>query len=573
MAPRYNLFTKIVILIVIMLIPIVSLYFYSNKTSTDVIGTELNKANTNQLTFFQNQIDADMDLISSWPNLLIHDPDIFNFKDIFLESEYFNLDEITLVKRIQTKLKIQESSMNWKSSLSIYSPTLNRVVTVNDAATYDKDTLLNRIKPGWQVTKDGERYVFSMVKVYPYSAFSRPEDANLIIEIAFDNGNFEMMLNKFKSDGRGDPFYYKRDEGIIYNQSSDRKLVTQLIDRLEKEQLQDTENITVNLDGEKYLVGIVTSKSNGWKLIDYIPLSDIVLPIEKTNLLFYISVSVLLMMSFLAAYLLYAQVQVPIKQLVLAFQKLKNADYTIRLVPKGKNEFSFLFARFNLMVVQIQELFENVYVEKIAVREAKLKQLQSQINPHFFYNCFSFISSMAKLKDYQSVIAMSENLANYYRYTTRQERDLVPLSEEIAFVTNYLEIQKMRMKWLDFTIHIPETMRKLLVPPLLIQPLVENAVIHGIETTAGAGKIRIEGVLDEQQLCMIVEDDGKGMTSTELLALQYKLSEPMQEETGCGLWNVKQRIQLRYGEDSDVTISPSQLGGLKVNIHWKQSTH
>lgn len=237
-------------------------------------------------------------------------------------------------------------------------------------------------------------------------------------------------------------------------------LAKELVDRLEETQLKPSENRTVKIEGESYSVNIVYSDKMGWYLIDYMPLTEILHPILTSNRLFYFAISALLLMSCLVAYLLYVQVQVPIRLLVGGFQRLKQGDYSARVEIKGKNEFSFLSGRFNSMVEQIQMLIENVLMEKIHVREARLKQLQSQINPHFFYNCFSFITSMAKLDNMGAVVGMSHNLSRYYRYTTRQERDLVALSEEVEFVNHYLEIQKMRMSRLRYEINIPPQMRK-----------------------------------------------------------------------------------------------------------------
>lgn len=570
--PRLTLFRKMAILLIVMLIPIIILYFYSNRTSTEVLGKELNKSNSSQLDFFQSQVNSNIDLFSLWPNLMIQDPDIFGFKDIFLNSEYFNLDFINLVKRIETKLNIQESSSNWKTKLFIYSPSLGRVVSDNDIRTYNDVDLKRRMKPGWQVTREdsgeNEHFTFSLITAYPYSSFNHPEDANLIIEVRFDSRNIQDMLDKFKSDSRRDPVYYKKDVGIIYNRSANRSLTQELMNSLKDQHLEDVENRTVQLRGEDYMVNIVSSATTGWYLVDYMPLKDIVAPIEKSNRLFYFAVGSLLLMSCLAAYMLYAQVQVPVKKLVLAFSKLKNGDYSVRLEVKGKNEFSFVFKRFNLMVTQIQELFENVYMERIHVREARLKQLQSQINPHFFYNCFSFISSMAKLQNMQAVVAMSQNLSSYYRYTTRQERDVVPLEEELGFVRNYLEIQKMRKPKLEFSIDIPARMLKWEVPLLVVQPLVENAVLHGIESGSGGGQVRIYSELQEHETCVVVEDSGKGMTEEAMEELRSGLDVPMDQEMGCGLWNVQQRMRIRYGDSAGLRFSRSEMGGVKVTLHW-----
>ncbi len=558
----------------IMLIPIAFLYFYSNKTTTDVLRSELNMSNSTQLSFFQNQVETNMELLSSWPILLIHDPDILSLKDTYLEGENLNLDAINLVKRIQTKISIQESSSNWKSKLYLYSPSIHRMVTENDAISYSDEDLQREMKSGWHVDKiqeqSGDRFLFSWFSFTPFRSEFSPDEATSIMKIEFDSRNLEDMLDNFKSGGRRDPFYYKPGVGLIFNRSADKVLAGELVERLEQEQLKqiDIDNRKLEINGESYSVNIVYSDIMDWYLIDYIPLSEILQPIHKSNRLFYISMSALLLMSCLVAYLLYVQVQVPVKHLVGGFQRLKKGDYSVRVEIKGKNEFSFLSGRFNSMVEQTQELIENVLMEKIHVREARLKQLQSQINPHFFYNCFSFITSMAKLDNMNAVVGMSHNLSRYYRYTTRQERDLVTLAEETEFVTHYLEIQRMRMSRLQYSIELPPQMRKLDIPPLVLQPLVENAVLHGIEPIAGAGMVRITGSCSGRLMQLTVEDDGQGMTPEGIAELEGKLGRMMDEEMGCGVWNVHQRMRLRFGEESGLTFTLSPLGGLQATLQW-----
>lgn len=574
--PRINLFTKIVLLLVIMLVPIMGLYFYSNETSTDVLRSELDKSNANRLEFFQSQVDSNIESITLWPNLLVHDPDISDLKDTFDNpGPYLNLHLIELVKRIQQKLSIQESSVNWRSSLYIYSPSLNRVITDNDVKRYDEAELKSRMKQGWQVqvrkesVSGEESYSFSLFTVSPFTSFDRPDEASLVIEVQFESANMVDMLNRFKSDGRRDPFYYNEDIGVIYNSSANRGVTQELVHKLEASSLMAGGSKKIELDGGQYLVNMQPSQATDWWLIDYIPLSDVIKPIVKSNLLFYISVGSLLLMSCIMAYILYAQVQVPMRQLVGSFQKLKYEDYSVRLVPKGKGEFGYVFMRFNSMVAQIQELFQKVYLEKIHVREARLKQLQSQINPHFFYNCFSFISSMAKLNNVKAVVTMSQSMSVYYRYTMRQERDFVPLSEELSFVSTYLDIQKMRMSRLKVEIDAPSWLRNIEIPPLLIQPIVENAILHGIEEKAGEGLVKITAVEYEGFIRIVVEDNGKGMEEKTMTSLMQQLTVPMDDNTGCGLWNVNQRLKLRFGDDAGLSFIVSHLGGLGVVLEWR----
>jgi len=570
--PKVNLHTKIVALIVIMLVPIIVLYFYSNKTSTDVLAEELDKSNTNQLVFFQSQLDSSIESLALWPDSLIYDPDISDLKDIFWVKGDLDLNTITLIKRIQTKLGFQQNSTSWRGKLLIYSPILQRVITDNDVKEYARLDLEDSLNSSWLVKEAGTPekpgFIFSRYAFTPYSSSASLQDTNLIVEVQFDSDNIQDMLDNFKSGGRREPFYYKEDTGVIYNRSANIELTDRIIAQLQEQPLQNRESRTIVLDEEKYLVNVLKSHSIEWYLIDYMPISEIMRPIQRTNQLFYVSIAALLLLCSIAAYLLYAQVQVPIKRLVIGFQKLKHGDYSIRIKPKGKSEFTFLYIRFNLMVEQIQELFEKVYLEKIHVREAKLKQLQSQINPHFFYNCFSFISSMAKLDNTAAVVSMSHHLSKYYRYTTRQERDLVALSEELDFVTSYLEIQKMRMPRLSYSIQLDPDMRQLNIPPLMLQPLVENAIIHGIEASASAKEIRITGIWKDEEAKLIVEDDGQGMKDEAMMLLQSKMRHQMDEEMGCGLWNVHQRMQLRFRGNAGVSFSHSPLGGLKVTITW-----
>ncbi|WP_128657344.1 sensor histidine kinase [Paenibacillus sp. 598K] len=575
--PKVNLFTKIVGLMLIMLIPILTVYVYSNRTSTNLIGEELNKSNASQLAFFQNEVDASIDAIALWPDLLIQDPDISSLRDIFTEMPELDLHTTTLIRRIQTKLAIQESSLKWQNALHIYSPLLGRDISSLDVIRYDDERLKQRLRPGWQVHNSGTperpQYTFSRFAVTPYSSFEDPGSFNLIIEVRFDGSNIIRMLDQFKSGGRSDPFYYHPEAGAIFNRTVDRMLTDQVIGALADRPLTAAESRTLHLGEQEYLVNIVRSEVLGWYLIDYIPITEIIRPIAQANRLFYGSIVGLLLLCCIAAYLLYAQVQVPIKRLVIGFQRLKHGDYSVRVKSKGSSEFGFLFTRFNLMVAQIQELFETVYLERIHVREARLKQLQSQINPHFFYNCFSFISSMAKLEQHQAVVAMSHHLSVYYRYTTRQERELVELSEEVRFVTSYLEIQKLRMPRLSYRLEVPAEMRQLEVPPLILQPLVENAVLHGIESSAGATTIRIAGAWTEDGATLAVEDDGKGMSADAMQALRHKMSRQMDEAMGCGLWNVHQRMLLRFRSEAGLLFEPSPLGGVRVTISWQPGPH
>ena len=174
------------------------------------------------------------------------------------------------------------------------------------------------------------------------------------------------------------------------------------------------------------------------------------------------------------------------------------------------------------------------------------------------------------LDDKESVVEMSENLASFYRYTTRVENQLVTIREELEMVNHYLTIQNLRMQRLVSKISVPDNMMELRIPRLILQPLVENAIIHGIERKVEGGLIRITGEQDNKFNRIIIEDNGLGMTLEGVKRLQSKLDLPMSEEIGCGTWNVHQRLYYQFGEGSGIVFHPISTGGLKVVISWSR---
>lgn len=232
-----------------------------------------------------------------------------------------------------------------------------------------------------------------------------------------------------------------------------------------------------------------------------------------------------------------------------------------------RNEFHFLLVGFNDMAKQIEELIQNVYLEKISSRDANLKQLQSQINPHFLYNCFTLIRSLTRLGEKETVMQLTMHLSKYYRYTTHSERQTAELREEIDLVNSYLAIQAIKVQDLKYEIDIPAEFAKLELPRLILQPLVENAVLHGIEPV-GSGLIRVSATSNDQYNVIKVEDDGIGLTDEQLASLQREIVMPPIEDKGCALWNTRLRMQLQFGPKAGLRILRKEEGGLEVQLFW-----
>lgn len=570
---RFSLFAKINCLIVVLFIPIIIMYTYSNNVTYDVVSKELQVSNTKQLTFLSSQIDSRINQMMDFSLILTRDPNVRAFNGLNIWNDRYDKMQTRYV--IQEKLMLQSGVTDiWPTRYAVHSQQNQDVIAnYNRTSGYDEDYLKRNMSGQWTYG-DGAESQEDMQSFYWFFTDSLAQPgmltgSNLVIEASFSYENIQNMLDTYKAGGQGDPFFYHKGNAPILNRSADKQLSEELIRYLDEHSSEDTTQDVVKLNGKKYLVSSVKSSYLDWHLVDVVPLYQILQPISLSRNLFYLFMILLFVVGISASILLYRNIQYPIKKLIQGLRRVQRGDYSVRLHSKDQNEFSFLFHRFNDMSHQIQDLIENVFQEKIRAKEATLKQLQAQINPHFLYNCLGYIINMAQMKDEQAVVSMAHNLSAYYRYTTRVERETSSLKEEINLLVNYLDIQKLRNGRIEYHIDIPEDMLAQSVPRLMLQPIVENSVIHGVAKSYSSGEIRITGESSNGFCKIYIDDDGPGLSAEQLEALNLKMQEPLQEEMGCGLWNTNQRIMHTFGSHSYLLFGPSPLGGFRTEMIWE----
>ncbi|TYP70563.1 sensor histidine kinase [Paenibacillus methanolicus] len=562
-----NTFTKIVGLILMLVIPIIGLYWFSYKTSLQVVSDEVEKSMYKDLGFFAAQTDNVALQLSKSGLVISEDINVRALEFIEIASLY----EQTAEKlRIDDKLKLLIASSTWDTTLSIYAPDTKTFVSSNASLQYDPAVLDRGFSRVWNYTTDVHAYFRKQPRFVRYitEPFDAPlPQATLIVEMSFPATELVKSLDRFKAGGKGDPFFITSEGEVIASNSANRDLQRELTASLDLGQLSKKPFTRFAVTGSEYAVSCVWMRELGLYLVDYLPIQDVVRPITLNSYLFYGAIFFLLVGSTIGAYFLYTNVQVPIRELVRGVRKLKRGDYPTLNVFHPNNEFHFLLVSFNDMARQIEQLIQNVYLETIRSRDANLKQLQSQINPHFLYNCFTLIRSLARLGEKETVMELAMHLSKYYRYTTRSERMSAELREELDLVGSYLAIQAIKVQDLQYEIDIPETMRELELPRLILQPLVENAVLHGIEP-AGCGMIRVAGARNDRYNVITVEDDGVGVTEEQLAQLQQQISMPPTEDKGCALWNTRQRMQLQFGAEAGLRIMRREQGGLTAELYW-----
>lgn len=571
---KLNIFSKILILLVLLLIPIVLLYSYTNRITNNVVQDQIQSSNLNQLSFFMHQLDADVERLAMSPVILGSDPYMREYINLSDSPDYDVLKEQS---RLIQKLSLQSVSSGWVNELTVAIPrgrqVLSSSIFVNGTDVWPWQREIQRT---WTYeVREGDKGVGSFIREISEPIRAQTvNQANVLYQVRFSVQNMVQLMDVYKQDKRSDPFLVNGENGLILNSSSNKEITDAIKGQLAvNANLPASGQVQFEIDRQQYLISYVKSAQLGWYLVDYVPVEKILSPITMTRNLFYITIGLLLIMSVLASFLLYRNVQIPIGKMIQSVQKVKRGDLSARIAYRAKNEFDFLIQRFNEMAEQIQVLVEDVYAEKIRSREATLKQLQSQIHPHFLYNSLFFIINSAEMEDKESVVAMAQNLAEFYRYTTRVEKQAVKLRDELDLVGHYLNIQHLRIHRLKYDINVPDAMLEESVPRLILQPLVENAILHGIERSVDGDRITITGEQNESWNRIIVEDNGGGLDEAGMTRLSAQLQSPMSDDIGCGTWNVHHRLYYQFGEGSGLTFYPGDKGGLKAVLTWKRGTH
>jgi two-component system sensor histidine kinase YesM len=328
--------------------------------------------------------------------------------------------------------------------------------------------------------------------------------------------------------------------------------------------------VTTRINGEKYQIRQEYSAYTGWKIVGVFSLDEIMGPI---NTILYILISCLVfnLICIIVFSLKISQtITKPIIQLKKLMKKAEAGDLKVRFEVNYKDEVSELGGNFNQMLDRIGDLIQMVYTEQKNKRMAELKVLQEQIKPHFLYNTLDTINWMAREYEADDIVKVVDALTSMYRIGLSHGKDYITLEDEIKYVSNYLYIQKIRYQSkLNYEVSEDPGLLKNEVPKLILQPLIENAIYHGIKTKRGEGHLFIRTTeLEGNFMELSVEDDGSGIAAEKVEELNRMLNEPFkaEENQSFGLFYIKERLRIRYGSRFLVQVESSKDVGTKVTI-------
>lgn len=336
---------------------------------------------------------------------------------------------------------------------------------------------------------------------------------------------------------------------------------TGLYEALEKELKSESFNHFITEEGSQYLICMRKFSSLDWYVISKIPTSVLYEQSRQQLIVIVLIICVALLVSIPVSLALASTISKPIQSLCDCMDQAALGNLNVQIPTYGKDEVGHLSERFGNMLAQISSLISQVTREKLARRENQLLALQAQINPHFLYNTLESISSLVSLKMYEDAVSMTHSLEIFYKTALSGGKNVIPLEKEIQNVRTYLEILKIRYgNMFEYHIDLPSALCHYVIAKLTIQPLVENAIYHGVRRQQKTGRITVSCSLENDTIEICVTDNGPGFDEEMAVSI-------LNVQNGSyGLRNVNERIQLYFGAAYGLSVDTSYREGARICV-------
>ena len=402
--------------------------------------------------------------------------------------------------------------------------------------------------------------VFSLAK-----AVQDPETGEVLGVILLDirHDIIQSSINGVTIGEKGFVFVMDQEDNIVYTP------VNGIVYRVNPKWVKAMEPMSVQIQGGSYQIRSELSPYTGWRTVGVFSMDEVMSSVNTIVYILFTCVIISLVLVVIVSFKFSRTLTNPIFKLKRLMKQAESGDLTVRFNFEHNDEIGELGQSFNHMIARIDQLIQMVYVEQENKRTAEMKSLQEQIKPHFLYNTLDTISWMARDYDAEDIVRLVDALTNMFRIGLSHGKDIITVKEEITHVSNYLYIQKIRYKdKLNYVIHVDESLYAVEVPKLILQPLVENAIYHGVKAKRGGGTITITGVPEGENLVFTVQDDGAGMLQEKVEELNRRMSERsvLDEQKSFGLFYIRERIQLCYGKGYGVHVESTLGEGTRVTI-------
>lgn len=322
----------------------------------------------------------------------------------------------------------------------------------------------------------------------------------------------------------------------------------------------------ITLNNEKLLLTYSTSAESGWRVVYTIPLNEILKNVKSIMFATVIIILLCLAVAFVLSIYVSSILSSPLKKLLSSMNRVKSGNFKEKVDFKYKDEIGLLGNEYNDMIDYIHNLIDRVLKLQIQEKEAELKALEAQINPHFLYNTLDSIYWKALISKNSEVSDMVYSLSKIFRLTLNRGNEFTSVANEKEFIEHYLSLQNMRFKThLEYEIRFDAEILEFKIPKLILQPFIENSIIHGVECIEHTGKVSVLAYLSGDHIHFEISDNGNGIDPAKISSL-LSLSSNDSNESGYAIKNVNQRLFFYYGNSYSLNIESQHRNGTKVMI-------
>lgn len=473
---------------------------------------------------------------------------------IQMSDGYDIYDYVMCVIQMKEYLSSRQKSNVGMSEFILYWQESGRILTTRNVSDIPKEMFELAEDNRWFVHRN-EVY-FS--RKYRTSWDDEDDEPYLIIKMERD---YMYKVTSMASNvGNGGTLLVQPDGKSLFSVTDEESMLLQRVNA--RDSAEEAYELTVNRNCYQIFVSGILG--NGLTAVSYYPVNEMLRPVENVTRVTGVLLILLMGIGLAFMELYYHNILLQLEIITGKLKQVENGDLTAQITEQPDNEFSYVFEQFNRMIAKIRQLIASMLKEQQLRSQAELRQLQLQIHPHFLYNSLSYIVTVADKP--QAVTEMAVHLSKYYRYCT-QNKSMTTIGEEISYAKAYLSIMAMR-RHIEYSINVSKELYDTPVIPLILQPLIENAIEHAIEERENAKHIYVKvcPVLGSA-VQFAVSDDGNGLSEEEIGKLMEHLQKKQREEEGgIGLWNVNQRLINYYDESARLEFSRSVWGGLMVSF-------
>ena len=569
---------RLIVYFLLILIPLVAVSLFSNYRSKDILEDQINKRTESSLQASLDHIDLMLEDLNKLAVLISTDysikPILYQANAIPLPTDLFGFYS---VKNRLTDIKeahgnIRNISILHVDSNYLISSEYGGITIQSDAYSWFAEVKEASGKPIMYLPDESDEggQLFGMDTVSFMSLMDlneRDRKTNVLI-LTLDRSTLEGLISGVLPTPHSSVYLLSLDERVVASSSRTGETFNRSL-------LSIGESKHTN-DG--MLMWRTPSAKSDWSLVLVQPEKELYLQSSNVQTFTYWIIAVSIVLALLISLVVYKGIASPLSTLLYGMKQIRLGKYDTRLKAVREDQFGVLTDAFNQMIAEQQLLINDVYEHQLHLSRTELKFLQSQINPHFLYNTLDSIYWKAKNYDAEEISDMVMNLSKFFRLSLNKEKETFTVEETIAHMQYYLTIQKYRLlDRLEVNYDIAPESRPVPVLKLLLQPIVENAILHGLEKRRQGGRLTISSRIKQDTLELKVADNGPGIPEDRLAFIREKLeqiegspnkimsaSTPIKELFG--LRNVAGRMKLYYKDGAKLMIDSQQGEGTSVTL-------